>query len=238
MIRRTILEAICGNDIELVFEGSKPEQTGIEEMRSEVREHARTLKAQFLGPISVRWPLFGSYRRCELLQIDNVAEAYALSILGRYQLPLGDAALNDLIRILSGLGVNVDAILESSSGIHGLTQHPTPQALNRLVFWGTQNRPDGTPNSQFVHDLIDPVVDRHGRDVVATYHGTIFAWEQPGFYEGMTPLLQVLHDPRYENAGGHYAFGALLGALVTLDSTAHATAARVVGHQQIGRAHV
>jgi hypothetical protein len=166
-----------------------------------------------LGPISVRWPLFGSYRRCELLQIDNVAEAYALSILGRYQLPLGDAALNDLIRILSGLGVNVDAILESSSGIRGLTQHPTPQALNRLVFWGTQNRPDGSPNSQFVHDLMEPVVDRHGRDVVATYHGTIFAWEQPGFYEGMTPLLEVLHDPRYENAGGEYAFGALLGAL-------------------------
>jgi hypothetical protein len=165
--------------------------------------------------VNVRWPLFGSYAECELLDIPNVAEAYALSILGRYELPLNDGILNGLIDFLDGLGVNVDDILQSSSQILGLTRHPTPQALNRLVFWGTQMQADGvTPNNVFVHDLLEPVIDRHGNDVVATYHGTIFAWEQPGFYEGMTPLLEVLHDARWRlDDDGNYAFGRLLGTL-------------------------
>ncbi|MFO0681471.1 MAG: hypothetical protein U0234_05455 [Sandaracinus sp.] len=164
--------------------------------------------------INVTWPLIGSYSRCELMRIPNVAEAYSQAILGRYTLPIADSVLNAIMSFLGGVGINPDDVLEQSSGIHGLTRHPTPQALNRLVFWGTQMRPDGQPNSLFVHDLIDPVVDRHGQDVARTYHGTIFAWEQPGFYEGMTPLLTVLHDPRWTQDGdGEYAFGRLLGTI-------------------------
>lgn len=164
--------------------------------------------------ISLTWPLIGSYRRCELMRIPNVAQAYAEAILGRYQLPISDSILNGIMSALGAVGINPDDVLEQSSGIHGLTRHPTPQALNRLVFWGTQNNASGQPNSLFVHDLIDPVVDRHGQDVVRTYHGTIFAWEQPGFYEGMTPLIEVLHDPRWVNDGdGQYAFGRLLGTI-------------------------
>lgn len=164
--------------------------------------------------LSLTWPLIGSYRRCELMRIPNVAQAYAEAILGRYTLPISDSILNAIMSALGAVGINADDVLEQSSGIHGLTRHPTPQALNRLVFWGTQLNASGQPNSLFVHDLIDPVVDRHGQDVVHTYHGTIFAWEQPGFYEGMTPLLEVLHDPRWVNDGdGQYAFGRLLGTI-------------------------
>jgi hypothetical protein len=168
-----------------------------------------------LGGINLTWPLIGSYHRCELMNIPNVAAAYAESILGTFQLPINDAILNAIMNFL-GVFTNPDDILEQSSGIQGLTRHPTPQALNRLVFWGTQLNSSGQPNSLFVHDLLDPVVDRHGQDVVQTYHGTIFAWEQPGFYDGMTPLLTVLHDPRFINEGstsGEYAFGALLGTI-------------------------
>lgn len=164
--------------------------------------------------LSLTWPLIGSYRRCELMRIPNVAEAYAEAILGRYQLPISDSILNGIMSALGAVGINPDDVLEQSSGIHGLTRHPTPQALNRLVFWGTQNDASGQPNSLFVHDLLDPVVDRHGQDVVRTYGGTIFAWEQPGFYEGMTPLIEVLHDPRWTTDGdGEYAFGRLLGTI-------------------------
>lgn len=198
-----------------------------------------------LGSISVRWPLIGSYSECELLDIPNVAEAYALTILGRYELPLNDSILNALISFLDGLGVNVDDILQSSSGIRGLTRHPTPQALNRLVFWGTQMQADGvTPNNVFVHDLLAPVIDRHGDDVVATYHGTIFAWEQPGFYEGMTPLLEVLHDARWTTDDeGNYAFGELLGNIYghwptrSHWHTSHTASAPDFNHQDDGRSY-
>ena len=164
--------------------------------------------------LHLTWPLIGSYHRCELMRIPNVAQAYSEAILGRYTLPIADSTLNSIMSALGGVGINPDDVLEQSSGIHGLTRHPTPQALNRLVFWGTQTNASGQPNSLFVHDLIDPVLDRHGQDVARTYHGTIFAWEQPGFYEGMTPMLTVLHDPRWVTDGdGQYAFGRLLGTI-------------------------
>ena len=172
------------------------------------------LHLRLLG-LSLTYPLFGaSYRRCELMRIPNVAAAYSEAILGNYTLPINDAILNAAMSAMGAVGLSPDDLLEQSSGIHGLTRHPTPQALNRLVFWGTQLNARGQPNSLFVHDLIDPVIDQHGQDVAATYHGTIFAWEDPRFYAAMTPLLQVLHDPRFINgSAGHYAFGDLLGTI-------------------------
>lgn len=165
-----------------------------------------------LGPLPIQWPLFGEAGACGLIDITNVAEAYALAILGRYRLEIQDRALADLVEIADRLGINVDDVLERSSGINGLTQHPTPQALNRLVFWGlADDDGDGNANSEFAGDLFERIRDRHGNDVIDTYPGTIAAWEQPGFYEGMSPLLEVLHDPRFAFArDGTYRFGQLI----------------------------
>ncbi|WP_157069096.1 hypothetical protein [Sandaracinus amylolyticus] len=179
-----------------------------------------------IGPISLplSYPLIGTADECELIRIDNVAEAYALSILGDYELELQDGFLNFMVDAADFLGINVDDALEESSGIEGLTRRPTPEAMARLVFWGLSNETGtesctpaadgGDCNSTFAGQLFAPVLDRHGNDVVATYHGTIFAWEQPGFFEGMTPMLEVLHRPefRYSDAG-EYRFGQLITAL-------------------------
>jgi hypothetical protein len=183
------------------------------------RDGAR-LDIRLLG-LDIRYPLFGTARECELIDIPNVAEAYALSILGRYELEIQDGFLNGLLDFARVLGVNVDDVLEESSGIEGLTTRPTPEALNRLVFWALDD--DGTGrcdpsatgtahcNSAFASQVFDRVLDRHGNDVIDTYEGTIFAWEQPGFYEGMTPLLTVLEDPRFRlDAEGNYAFGNII----------------------------
>ncbi|MFO0714839.1 MAG: hypothetical protein U0353_33675 [Sandaracinus sp.] len=175
------------------------------------------LRIQLLG-LNVAWPLFGSYDECELIEIDNVAEAYALAILGRYELELHDSTLSGLLDLVEGIGIlNVDDLLEQASGIHGLTRHPTPQALNRMVFWGLDLRGEADCRDEdnvFLACLFDRVHDRHGRDVIDNYSGTIFAWEQPGFYEGMAPLLEVLHDPRYSRDSlGRYQFGHLITTL-------------------------
>lgn len=182
------------------------------------------LRLRVLG-ISVRYPLFGSAGECEIIRIDNVAEAYARTILGDYELELQSSFLNFVVdNIATPLGIDVDGALEHASGIDGLTQRPTPQALNRLVFWGmsdasgvrscTPNEDGGDCNGAFAGQLFDPVRDRHGNLVVERYHGTIFAWEMPGFYEGMRPLLEVLHRPGYTyDSEGRYMFGELLGTL-------------------------
>ena len=177
---------------------------------------------------NLAYPLFGgTFDECELINIENAAEAYALTILGRYTLEMEDGFLRFLTTDAApalGLGGTVDEALEVTSGIDGLTQMPTPQAMNRLIFWGLSDAsgttsciPDsngGNCNSDFAGQLFDPVRDRHGNLVVERYHGTIFAWEQEGFYEGMRPMLEVLHRPEYRlDEGGRYNFGQLLSTI-------------------------
>lgn len=181
------------------------------------------LNIRVLG-VPLRYPLIGSAGACDLIAIDNVAEAYARSILGTYELEIQSGFLSAVVDLADTLGIDVDTALEEASGIDGLTRHPTPQALNRLVFWGLADtsgvqscRPGGdggTCNSVFAGQLFDPVLDRHGNDVIERYHGTIFAWESPGFYEGMRPMLEVLHRPQYTyDENGEYFFGRLLSTL-------------------------
>lgn len=180
-----------------------------------------------VGPFSfnLAYPLFGrTAGRCELIRIENVAEAYARAIQGDYELELQDGFLDAMVDVASALSVDVDEALEISAGIDGLTRRPTPQALNRLVFWGlsdetglrscTPDEDGGDCNSAFAGQVFDPVRDRHGNLVVERYHGTIFAWEAPGFYEAMQPLIEVLHRPGYTyDPEGNYFFGDLLGTL-------------------------
>jgi hypothetical protein len=210
---------IRGN--ESLFQRSIALIDGLNGVRVCNREGA-VLRVRVLG-IHVRWPLFRGARECEIIDIRNVAEAYALAILGRYELELQDPVLDFLItEVADPLGIPVDVALEQASGIRGLTRRPTPQALNRLVFWGLDHRPGmicapATPtgcNSEFVGQLFNRVRDRHGNDVIDTYRGTIFAWEQPGFYSGMTPLLEALHEDRLRyDSQGRYRFGDMIARL-------------------------
>ena len=146
----------------------------------------------------------GNFGACELFRIDDAAEAFALAILGRYELVLRSGLLNFLINVGGVLGINVDSVLEQLSGIDGLTRHPTPEALARLVFMD--------PANSFVSNLIDPVIGKDGEVVKERHPGTIFAWELPGFYDGMAPLIEVFADPRFDrDASGRYAFTEFMG---------------------------
>ena len=135
------------------------------------------LNIRVLG-IPIRYPLIGTAGECDIIRIDNVAEAYALSILGRYRLELQSGFLSAITTLASSLGISVDAALEEASGIDGLTQTPTPQAMNRLVFWALNSRPGGNCaadpadcNSEFAGQLFTPVRDRNGNDVITRWRG-------------------------------------------------------------------
>lgn len=181
-----------------------------------------------LGPIDVTYPLFGgSFDECELLEITNVAEAFAQTIIGRYTLEIKDGFLNALLDVGSALGIDPDAVLEQSSGIDGLTRQPTPQALNRLLF--------AMEGNEFLEDLMDPPLTRDGVAAVDRHRPVTLAWERefrfcddvlvaPGapcsspetitFFEAMQPLLEAFdtYDRRTE---GRFLFSELITSLHT-----------------------
>lgn len=154
-----------------------------------------------IGP--VRWPLTRSYRECELMEVNDVAELFAQSVVGRAELELKDTTLNSLLDLVSGI-VSVDQLLESQSGIDGLTTHPTPEALARLVF---------APRNDFMQNIIDPPLTRDGVEVESRHANTIFAWErewqfadgrEPSrvtFYQAMQPMLEAFDTYDRRTAG-------------------------------------
>lgn len=168
-----------------------------------------------LGPISVKLPLFGTYDECEVLNITDLAEFYLGCIGGgkdeisgkdRCKLPVTDGLVSALNAII-GSG-NVDNLLEGSSGITGLKQTPTIEALNRLVMWRNPNK--------FVSDLTDPmatnvcpIVGSKGTRKCATeadllrerQRGTIMMGEAFDALKGLQPIVLPFVKKRADGKG-------------------------------------
>lgn len=176
-----------------------------------------------LGPLTVTWPLDGSgYAECELFEIDNVGEFYARSLIGEDEFVIKSDDLNAILSFLGDVGGSADDLLEQSSGITGLTTHPTPQALARLVF---AQPPYGPPND-FVQSLVDetsmkrlvggvwrvvPLAERH-HDVVPAWEKTFHVnGHDASFLSALRPLMRVFVD--HNPPGGHFYFGELIHAL-------------------------
>ncbi|APR81002.1 Hypothetical protein A7982_06349 [Minicystis rosea] len=176
-----------------------------------------------LGGLSVTWPILGAgYGPCELFQFDNLGLFYLDSLLApnhpkRSYLKIKASDLNGLLNFLGGVGVDQNAMLEQSSDIKGLTLHPEPYALHRLVFYGSKSSvypamPDvdsihaGQQVDKFVSGSIEPVsaawcpVDSNDPNKIPTCSdksGTIrvrdanaiFLWERFGFTNYLAPVV-------------------------------------------------
>lgn len=137
------------------------------------------VQMKLLG-MNLSWPLFGSYKECELLVFDDIGVLYLKSVLCAAtkdpaackdaKLPIRADGLNALLGIANTLGINVDELLEQTSGVRGLTQTPNPPAMNRLVFFGATGSKYGPlkdddplagstnkDTQNFISSLIDPV---------------------------------------------------------------------------------
>jgi hypothetical protein len=181
---------------------------------------------------SIEWPILSKgYGECDLFRFENLAGFYVDALLPaghpkRSAMALKDDTLNTLIN--SKFLGNPDDLFQKSSGICGLTEHPGPVALNRLVFYGTPsdlyNMPDIDPNNSgsskkmntFVGALIQPVgtaecpAKPNGvhecADASGTLRGrdgnTIFAWEKLGFYDYLSPVaVPFANVPECDNNG-------------------------------------
>lgn len=175
-----------------------------------------------LGPFSVDYPLFGdTFDECELFSFDNLGAFYLGAILSedhpkRSELRISSAFLNGMMTALGAFGGDPDDVFLQSSEIDGMTLHPSPPALNRLVFFGAssdkwKNMPDhdffneGSQTNEFVSGLIEPVSPSvcpqkpNGtrdcpdmKDLLRVRDAnTIFLWEQFGFYDYLRPVLTV-----------------------------------------------
>lgn len=83
-----------------------------------------------------------------------------------------------------------DAYLEEESTIDGFRTHPTPQALNRVLFL--------QPMPQILADTMDPARDKDG-DLFNDQHvGTLPVWELEGFYDQIRPIVQAFADHNAE----------------------------------------
>ncbi len=179
-------------------------------------KNGAVVKANVLG-ITLDWPLTGSYAPCELFEIPNLAAFYFGALVHpshpkRAIFALKDDALNSIMNLL-GFVASPDEMFQESSGITGMTLHPTPQALNRLVYFGATSdaypsMPDhdsvnqGGRTDEFIYALMEPAptsvcpVDGFGiatcaqNDLLRLRTGqSMFTWERRGFYEYLAPVI-------------------------------------------------
>ncbi|MFO0616620.1 MAG: hypothetical protein U0414_28765 [Polyangiaceae bacterium] len=172
-----------------------------------------------LAGLTIDFPPGGSYSECELFEMPDLAAFYLDSLLPanhpkRAVLNLKPGTLNALIDFLDNFGLSPDQLFQDSSGIDGLTLHPSPKALNRLVFFGADSDqwghlPDydslneNSDTASFIYKLMEPVgasvcpKNSNGVGQCATKddllrardRNSIFTWERLGFYEYLRPML-------------------------------------------------
>jgi hypothetical protein len=88
--------------------------------------------------------------------------------------------------LAAGIALLGDGFLETQATITGFRRHPTPPALNRVMFL------DPTPD--FLATVLDPIEDRDG-DVFQVQHaGTLPVLEVNGFYDQIRPIAQAFVD--------------------------------------------
>lgn len=170
--------------------------------------------------VEVVWPLFSDpYGRCELFQIDDLAAFFFDSVIPpehpkRAEFKLKDNVLNDLMDFF-GFAASPDDMFEESSGITGMTTHPSSSALMRLVYFGASsdaypNMPDHDAQNQggttdtFISGLMEPAATSQcGTSVLCTdqddtlrlrTRNTMFSWERRGFLDYMRPVITAFAD--------------------------------------------
>ena len=166
-----------------------------------------------------------SWAACDLIQIDNVAEAYTKTIWGGYKFELKGAtgALLQALQTL-GLGSLNDTLLENTTQIRGMGTYPTPQAMARFVFAAHNNSIRALVNDLQGRDGA-VVEDRHclgrapGDRTTPCPNAVIFAWEKPitlrdgrtrTFLDALRPMLQALDT---NQPAGSFFFGDISTAL-------------------------
>ncbi|WP_437284855.1 hypothetical protein [Sorangium sp. So ce406] len=167
---------------------------------------------------------FVEFTECELFQIDDLAAFYLDSLL-----PEGHPKRAELEVKPSALALLVtDSILESASGITGLTGHPTSAALSRLIYFGADSERypglrDLDPlrdlanetTNQFISGSLEPAGTIHcprnalgvnecstPENLIRVRHpGTTFLIERLGLGAYLSPIVQAFAEVGPDTTG-------------------------------------
>ena len=151
--------------------------------------------AQINVAMGTKWPMFGSYDACKLLDIPDMAVFLVQVLLGQAEMVFADK----LMDTVGGAGMPADLFFQMKSGITGFKKHPTAAGMFRMMF---------APHNDFVKGIFDPILTKDGVTFTSRHSGTIFSWEQPGFYTALTPLLEAFHS-----GGDEHYFAQLMSVL-------------------------
>ena len=166
---------------------------------------------------------------CSIYEVNNLAHFYVQAQLETDPNPPADfvnrhkatlVVKDQCLQSMAGL-TDMDATFEASSGLAGLTTHPTHTAMSRLVFFGSDSwglpMPDLDPSrngtnaklNTFLSDLQHPIgsplcpkspssglnLCEKAEDTLRVRDGaTIFLWEHFDFNQAMRPLLRAFYD--------------------------------------------
>lgn len=156
-----------------------------------------------------------TYDECELVQVDNLATFYVQAIAYRRQngsfvcengsnatrnasgyyrcsdgaRPEGKARFDFNWNLAFGYQPS-DAMIQDLTTIDGFKTHPTPEALNRVLFLN--------PPPQAISDLMDPAETKYGQQYQSVHAGTLPVWEKDNFYDQIQPVVQAFADRNAE----------------------------------------
>jgi hypothetical protein len=153
-----------------------------------------------------------TYNKCDLLRVPDLAKIYVQSIAyarnadgsfktdggntGNHFMPAAQLTFtfnNALIELVA-----TDDFIEDQATVNGFRRHPTPGALNRILFMymgDAAQRPVGALQApQFLADTMAEAVDVDGDRFIDQHTGSLPVWEKNGFYDDMQPLVQAFVD--------------------------------------------
>ncbi len=176
--------------------------------------------------VPLTYPLLGgTINECDLFEIPDIGVFFVDSVLDwnhprRARLVVKDGTLTGLLKVVDDIIPNacgkldIDTVLEKSTGIAGLKTTPTPQALTRLLFFGAASKtfgdklPDIDPNlgtknktlNDFISNSLEPVAtnkcpkNASGVNVCTKFGDTLRGVGQSTFFASETPWL-AKHPP-------------------------------------------
>lgn len=175
--------------------------------------HAVLCNKQGATVVVIGLPLFGPFGECNLVQIDNLATFYVRAMTfakdgdgnvvcendhgdtvrcgvgggsgGARPRPGATMVFKDGL-LAAGIALLGDGFLEGQATITGFRRHPTPEALDRVLFL--------SPTPAFLATVLDPIKDRDG-DVYQVQHaGTLPVLERNNFFAQIRPIAQAFVD--------------------------------------------
>lgn len=119
--------------------------------------------------LPITYPFGSGYDECELFVFKNMGVFYLHSILGKAKLDIRPDFLNSMMSVAQ-IFADPNEMMEDSAEITGFTLSPTPQALNRLVYFGAETpkfdplfggqMPDRDPNWNSKNDDTNKFISR------------------------------------------------------------------------------